>query len=55
VNVGLACHSEDFTSIIMAASAAKIVGAFKLSAIGAFLKGFNRKRIVAAAHIALGG
>jgi hypothetical protein len=45
---------QDLAAIIMAACIAHMVRAFQLAAIGAFLKGFNLQRIMAATHAALG-
>jgi hypothetical protein len=50
----LAGNADNFTAVIVAASGAQIVRALQFSTIGAFLKGFDSERIVAAAHVALG-
>lgn len=49
----LAGDSDNFAAIIKATGAAHIVRALKFAAIGAFLISFHRKRIMAAAHVAL--
>ena len=50
-----AADRDDFATVIKAARTAQIVRAFQLAAIRAFLIRLNRQRIMAAAHVALGG
>jgi hypothetical protein len=45
---------DNLTAIVEAARIAHMVRALQLTAIGAFLKRFNGKRMVAATHAALG-
>eukprot|EP01036_Dinobryon_divergens_P020206 gene20207-27684_t len=47
------CHN--FTGVIMATSATDVVRALQFAAVGAFCRICSHKRVMGAAHIALGG
>jgi hypothetical protein len=52
VETGSGLDLDDFTTVVMATSAAQIVWQLQFTAIRAFLKGNRRKRVVAATHVA---